>query len=88
MSELIQGEMSIEKGKGSRIEPWVAPTFGIWAKEEEKPPSRWKGNQEFVGPRKSRGENIEKEGVANCVDCPLMYMRSMYCIWNIEIIGV
>lgn len=50
MKELIQGEMSIEKGKGSRIEPWVAPTFGIWAKEEEKP--RWKGNQEFVGSMK------------------------------------
>lgn len=54
MNELIQGEMSREKGKGSKNEPWVAPTFGIWAKEEEKPPSRWKGNQGFVGSMKTK----------------------------------
>lgn len=60
------------KEKHPGFEPWVPPTFGIWAKEEEKPPVRWKGNQGFVGSMKAkRRESIEKEGVANCMECPL-----------------
>ena len=46
----------------------MPPAFGAWAKEKEKPPLRWKGNQGFVGSTKAkRAERTEKEQVDNCI---------------------
>lgn len=69
--------------KGVQVECWVPPTFGIWAKEEEKPSLMQKANLQFVGSTKvKREESIEEEGVVNSVECPFTCTKTASTIFG------